>query len=317
MSDSAKFDALVEQGKSNIKHRNYDVGIDLLMQACQLDADQPVVYEAMGTAYALSDRIEQAIEQFLKVVRLNPRQASTYVNLSALYNRVGNFQQAIEMSRKAVQIDRKSADGYYNLGLAHRKLGQHALAIPAYREAIRINPQMSVAHQNLGNVFLDMGNAREAIIHFEKALQIDPGFTKAQVGLDKALDQKEHRKTAYHPFGRLVEMSSLEGQAENLQADHFRILTDEERVADREALGVFLRTIARSARNLREQLKLKLVPESKELDRLIVSGSDCEVVAARLKPIANSFQTCCRVLSSAVDELRAHEQRMQVTPTQS
>jgi tetratricopeptide (TPR) repeat protein len=245
------------------------------------------------------------------VTLLDPRRASSYVNLGALYNRMGEFQKAVEMCRRAVQIDRKSADGYYNLGIAHRKLNQLALAVPAYREAVRINPQLIVAHQNLGNVFLDMGNAREAIAHFKLALAIDPEFAKAKVGLEKAQQLREQGKTAFSPFGRLVNTEEVAArQQQTLESSNFRSLTDEEREEDHHILQVLNRTIARAARDLRDQLKNKLVPEIIELDRSVGTEQNFQATQLKFQPIAKVFQTASRNLQAAVQELRAHEQRM-------
>lgn len=309
MAPTPEFTALCDQAKSHLKQRQFEQAIALFQQARQIDDFQPELHEALAAAYAMSGNVESAIEHYRQVTLLSPRRAVAYVNLGALYNRTGDHNQAVIMCRKAVQIDRKSADGYYNLGIAHRKLNQLPLALPAYREAIRINPQFTVAHLNLGNVFLEMGNTREAIIHFKKALEIDPGFSKAQVGLEKAELLKLQGKTAYSPFGRLVDTAAVEIQ-ETLDASKYNPLTAEDRVEDHHMLAVINRTIARAAKALRDQLQLKLVPEIKELDRSVGSNVSFQETMVKFKPISVNFQTACRNLEAAVQELRDHETRM-------
>ena len=308
MPVTAEFTTLIDQAKSHVKHRQFDQALTLFQQAQQIEDDHADLHEAMAATYAMSGNIESAIDHFKRVTLLAPRKAAAFVNLGALYNRTGDHQKAVEMCRKAVQIDRKSADGYYNLGIAHRKLKQLPLALPAYREAIRINPQFTVAHQNLGNVFLEMGNAREAILHFKKALEIEPGFVKAQVGLEKAEQLKQQGKTAHSPFGRLVD-TAVE-QQDTLDASKYKPLSDEDRADDHHMLAVLDRSIARAARSLRDQLQLKLVPEIKELDRSVGSQASFQETLLKFKPIATTFQTTCRNLEAAVQELRAHEERM-------
>ena len=310
MTTVPEFAALFEQAKQQLKHRQYIQAIELFHQARDIDDDEPDLHEALATAYVLSGNVEAAISHFKRVTLLAPRKSAAFVNLGALYNRNGEFQKAVEVCRKAVSIDKKSADGYYNLGFAHRKLNQLAMAVPAYREAIRINPQMISGHQNLGNVFLEMGNAREAIAHFKRALSIDPGFTKAQVGLEKAQLMKEQGKTAFSPFGRLVDTAEVAKKQEGLEASSLRSLTEEERVEDHHMVQVIDRSIARAARDLRDQLKSKLIPEITELDRSVGSQESFHEVLAKFKPIATYFQTASRQLEAAVRELHDHQQRM-------
>ncbi len=309
MDGTPEFIALCDQAKLHLKQRQFDQALAMFQQAQQIDDDHAELHEALAATYAMSGNIESAIEHYKRVTLLAPRRAVAFVNLGALYNRIGEYQKAVESCRRAVQIDRKSADGYYNLGIAHRKLNQLPLALPAYREAIRINPQMIIAHQNLGNVFLDMGNDREAIHHFKKALEIDPTFVKAQVGLEKAEQLKLQGKTAFSPFGRLVDTAAVE-QQDTLDASKYKPLSDEDRVEDHHMLAVINRSIARSAKALRDQLQSKLVPEIKELDRSVGSQASFQETLVKFKPIATLFQTTCRNLQAAVEELHAHEERM-------
>lgn len=311
MSDSPEFDELCNQAKALVRQRQFDGAIELFKKAQQIDDFRPELHEAMAATYAMSNNIELAMEHYKQVTLLAPRRATAFVNLGALCNRIGDHAKAVEMCRKAVQIDRKSADGYYNLGIAHRKLNQLPLALPAYREAIRINPQMVVAHQNLGNVFLEMGNAREAISSFKKALEIDPEFVKAKIGLEKAELLKVQGKTAFTPFGRLVDAEKVQSQqAAVLEVSKLSSLTEEEREEDHHMLKVLDRSIARAARNLRDQLALKLVPEIKDLDRSVGSNVSFQETLQRFKPIAVAFQSAARKLEAAVKELHEHEERM-------
>ena len=311
MEADPKFQALFDEAKVQLKQRHFDQAIALFEQAQQIDPDDADLHEAFATTYVLAGNIDAAIEQFKRVTLLDPRRSSTYVNLGALYNRRGEFQKAVEACRRAVQLDKKSFDGYYNLGIAHRKLNQLALAVPAYREAVRINPQLIVGHQNLGNVFLEMGNAREAISHFKQALAIDPEFSKAKVGLEKAQLMREQGKTAFSPFGRLVDTETVAArQQDTLEASNFRSLTEEEREEDHHILQVLNRSIARAARDLRDQLRNKLVPEIMELDRSVGTEVNFQATQMKFKPIATYFQKASRNLLAAVQELREHEQRM-------
>lgn len=307
---SPEFIDLVNRAKVFLKQRQFDQALLLLQQAQQIDDDQPEVHEVIAATYAMSGNLESAIEHYKRVTLLAPRRGTAFVNLGALYNRIGDFNKAVESCRKAVQVDRKSADGYYNLGIAHRKLNQLPMALPAYREAIRLNPQMIDAHLNLGNVFLDMGNAREALHHFKQALEINPEFAKAKVGLEKAEQLKIQGKVTSGAFGRLVNPDAVEQQAGELDASKLKALSDEDREQDHHMLKVLDRSIARAAKELRDQLRLKLVPEIKELDRSVGSEVSFQGTLVKFKPIAINFQTACRNLQAAVQELREHQERM-------
>lgn len=306
------FTALCDQARQHLKHREFDKAIETYMRARQIDDDRPELHEALATAYILTGKIEAAIEHLVLETQLAPRKASAFVNLGALYNRIGDHHQAVIMCRKAVAIDRKSADGYYNLGFAHRKLNQLSMAVPAYREAIRINPKFVEAHQNLGNVCIDMGNLREAIIHFRQALEIDPQFEKARIGLERAEELKAGAKIEANPFGRLVDIDKAQSLA--LDPAQFRVLTEEEREADRRSLHLISLTIGRRAKDLRDLLKSKLNPQLTHLEHELASQVDCATILEQFQPIAHLFQNSCHQLEMATQELRIHERRLLANP---
>ncbi len=158
-------------GMDGIKSKNYQVAVDNLSKAGELDATQPAVWSNLGEAYAglaatqqgdaKNQSYDKAIESFNKAIAIKPNDPAN----AAMYNQMGNiygsqkkYPEATEMLGKAAQSDPgMAAKAYYNMGANLVNGGKADEAIPFFQKSIAADPNYPDAHYQLGICLIGKG----------------------------------------------------------------------------------------------------------------------------------------------------------------
>ncbi|MBY9014033.1 MAG: tetratricopeptide repeat protein, partial [Candidatus Lokiarchaeota archaeon] len=119
----------------------------------------------LGLVYFEGGEYENAIEQFLKVIK---------------------FYRNIPSSFKI----RSMAGVYLRLGEAYQALGFKRKAFKAFDEALKLDPSSLEALTSVGKMYLEMGRYKRAFDLNEKCLSINPNFDPA-LKLREKLDQSK------------------------------------------------------------------------------------------------------------------------------
>jgi len=310
MTSPADTDPRLAEARQLMRKRDYAAARKAYEQLLDEDDRDAAAHEGLATAAFMLKDYDEAIEHFRRVTMIDPRRSQPLVNMGAVYNRKGEFNTAVTTLRKALAKDRKCAEAYYNLGLAHRGLNQHSMAVSAYKEAIRLAPEMAEAYQNLANVYIDMGNTQQAVTNYERALQIRPDFERARNGLEKAKEAQQKAKTSASPFGRLVDIKQQAKRSDH-EAAAVRVMTEQERFDDRQAVHSFAKEAERAAAGLLGQLESELEDKLKEFTRAFTQSSDARGYWAEytaLRESSANFSKFVEILQQRMDDLKHHDQ---------
>ncbi len=121
-----------------------------------------------------SGRIDEAAEEYERVLHLDPHHAPSSINLGTIcYNRRA-FRRAEELYRRATVADPGYALAFFDLGNVLDELERLPDAIEAYRSAIRLVPKYADAHYNLALAYERTGERRRALRHWTMYLKLDP-----------------------------------------------------------------------------------------------------------------------------------------------
>ncbi len=181
---------------------------------------------------------DEAINEYLKVLRIDPKCARAYDRLAYLTMSLGRDKEAFEYARRAVSFDdtlsvsfnilgmmeegRGNIDGaetYYlkavknnpsyakalnNLGNIYLKRKVYRRAEETYRNAIAQEPRLAMAHNNLAYVYEIQGKLKDAEDEYQKALAADPSLQITRNNL-KRLNEKMAEKEASAEERKLAE----------------------------------------------------------------------------------------------------------------
>jgi TolB-like protein/class 3 adenylate cyclase len=94
-------------GRVHLARREYDLAIDALEQALELNPCLAVTYCGLGDSLAYEGRLDEAIEQFEIAIKLSPHDPFrwafySYRSLAHLFR--GEFEDAVNWARRSVQV---------------------------------------------------------------------------------------------------------------------------------------------------------------------------------------------------------------------
>jgi serine/threonine protein kinase/tetratricopeptide (TPR) repeat protein/TolB-like protein len=163
-------------------------------EAQQINDSLPQVHLSLGSAYLVTGKYVEAVEEMKRAVELAPDSDEAYRRLASAYMRSGRKDEAIETYQKAIQAGPYYWRNYNALGNAFYDLGDYEKALLGYRRIIELAPEISIGPENVGGVYFGQGKFKEAIPYFQKALTITPNP-----------DLYSNIGTAYFYLGRYAE----------------------------------------------------------------------------------------------------------------
>ncbi len=134
-------------GRVRLARCEYDLAIDALEFALELNPCLAVAHCGLGDSLAYEGRLDQAIEQFEMAVRLSPHDPFrwgffSYRSLAHLFR--GEFQEAAAWARRAVQVPNAHYWARAHLVAALGLLGDAKQAESAVRDLLQMKPGFSL-----------------------------------------------------------------------------------------------------------------------------------------------------------------------------
>jgi tetratricopeptide (TPR) repeat protein len=170
-----------------------------------LAPDDRETHSRLGSLYAATDRVGEAIDEFQKSLPSR----SGYAGLVMAHKRSGDLPQYT--AKLEYQVEKTPFDPgvWAELGQARRSLRQYEAAFDAFSRVVGIRPSCS-ARLDLANVLVDLHRVDPAIAQLKACLQNDAAYYPAVVNLGEAYLEKGDfatgrpyldRALALHPEG--------------------------------------------------------------------------------------------------------------------
>jgi tetratricopeptide (TPR) repeat protein len=122
---------------------------------------------------------EQSARMLLleREVEKSPDNLAAWSELGNLYFDTNRYQDAIRAYTKVLSLEPNNPDVWTDLGVMYRRNGNPNEAISAFDKAIELNPQHEQARFNKGIVLLhDLGNRDAALQIWQELIKINPNF---------------------------------------------------------------------------------------------------------------------------------------------
>jgi len=155
---------------------HFDQGIEKLNELLAEDEDNTYLLSTRAYAYERSERREQAIADYERVLEINEYDADAWFNLGLLYWRDDNPAKATEPVVTAHDIE-PDASSALLLARIKRKLEETEDAIAYLEEAMELGVAERDefdAHALAGRLYRDAEQYGQARTHYEDALELDP-----------------------------------------------------------------------------------------------------------------------------------------------
>lgn len=148
-----------------------------LQAAEEVTPKDPWVQLALGEAYRLRGKEEDAERHLKHAVRLRSDFQPALLNLSALYIQMGRNEEAIRISDELLDdatfpVPWKALT---NKGYAYHKMGRQSEAREALRTALEFHPDYWPAVLDMAILDAEAGDHTSALLGFERVISLDPG----------------------------------------------------------------------------------------------------------------------------------------------
>jgi adenylate cyclase len=134
-------------------------------RAQALDPKNPEVRFAVGFLRRIQMRFDEAIVEFMAVLRDNPNHAGAHADLGWALAFTGRDREAIEHFTEAIRRSPRDPFlflGYFGIGYVRYEMRDYEAALAALREAIALGPHFSWAHLILTASQSALGRETEA-----------------------------------------------------------------------------------------------------------------------------------------------------------
>ena len=128
----------------------------------------------LAIAHHQAQRIQEALEIYLKLLRQYPDAYQLLSNCATAYFQLGRLEEGIASIERSLQIEKKQPDALNSLGNALSALGQFDRALESYAAAIDQHPLLVEAYMNRGVLQARLGWPQKALIDLDMALELRP-----------------------------------------------------------------------------------------------------------------------------------------------
>jgi len=124
------------------------------------------------------NRMDEALEDYAKVVSLDPNAEQAYNSRARLYfdnaKTTTDLQNALENYNQAIRLAPNNGEFYVNRGATYARLGDITNAIKDMTNGINIKPDHAVGYLNRSVMYNQQGNYPKALEDIESYLKLSP-----------------------------------------------------------------------------------------------------------------------------------------------
>jgi len=161
-----------------------DEAIQQFLALLKVKPDHVDAHYNLGTAYLSQERLDDAVQEFSAALKLQPDYIDAHNNLGTVYLKQGRLEEAAQEFLTISKLQPDYINAHYNLGSVYFKQGRIDEAAAEFLTVIRLKPDYIDARYHLGNIYKHKGLKNAARRQFEMILKLKPNFTPAQKALE-------------------------------------------------------------------------------------------------------------------------------------
>lgn len=139
------------------------------------DIPEAAFRKKMASLYQKYNQKDQALAEYLLLIKLEPTNADVTYNIGKIYESSGRADVAMGYYKKTIQLNQRYAQAHASLGFILYRAKQFSEAKKEIDLAIRISPETYSNYYYLGKILKDDKEYTKALAAFEKA-ERDPVF---------------------------------------------------------------------------------------------------------------------------------------------
>lgn len=163
----------IEEAMRYAQKRKFNVTLELLNEAVEINKDNANAYFNRGLVYVLCNDFEKSISDFSKALSLGKKEWYVYSSRGHSCYQLGKYKQAIEDYKEAISLGGNNDTNYAKLGSAYLGLGDEENALINYNKAVEENVNSTAAYLGMSYYYMKKGKYTEGKECLEKVIDID------------------------------------------------------------------------------------------------------------------------------------------------
>lgn len=213
-------------GKAYLAMENYDMALVEYRSVNMLGRFDNVCVETdfrkeSASLFLRFDQKEEALKEFLLLLKLEPLNADHYYNAGYLFEQRDRSSTAVGYYRKAIELNNKHSDAHFRLGFILYRDKKFLESKMELEMALSHDANNFSAHFYMGRLKKNDRDFSGALMHFENAMKNPELKIKAIVEKGTCYLQMNNYEKAIIELGRAIKLSSDEMSTETLYARYF------------------------------------------------------------------------------------------------
>lgn len=177
--DKEKAELYLRMGSSLLEEGNYANALSALLNAKELDPENPIIFNNLGQVYFLREKYDLAEKQFKTAIALQPRYTEAHNNLARVLIEVGKYKEADKELKIVIDDLTFSATdrAYINLGLLRFNQKDFSSAEDAFKKVLKSKPDDCIASCYFGRSIFEQREYPRAAETLDRAI----GFCQKQL----------------------------------------------------------------------------------------------------------------------------------------
>lgn len=212
---SAKALSSLARAQALMQAHRINEAMDEYKKVIASEPQSAIAHERLGLAALFVNNSYLAMQELETAIRLEPDRATTHNALGLAYQSEGDPQRAQVEFDKALSLNPKDSEAAFNLGTILAATGRYGPAEIAFKRTLEINPKSAMAHNHLGTLLSLSGNYRQAMQEFQAALNLQPDLASSHYGLGLALYNTKDYSASIREFKRALVLNPGLSDAHN------------------------------------------------------------------------------------------------------
>jgi tetratricopeptide (TPR) repeat protein len=189
----------------------------LFTRAVAVTDNNYIAYNSIGSALLALNRVDEAMEFYLKAIKINPKYDMALNNYGVCLSRKGDYIHANSYFTRAIAINPRYKNAYTNFGWNQQQRGYPDEAVKLLEKALELDPDDGNAYNALGAILIAQGKTEEAIRYFQIAVEKKRNYVEARMNLSLAYEKAGRYDRAIAEYEALSKIAKADKGLTNYQ----------------------------------------------------------------------------------------------------
>ncbi|MBN1225088.1 MAG: tetratricopeptide repeat protein, partial [Candidatus Aminicenantes bacterium] len=164
----------VKRGMKLLNDDHWEEAVKTFSEGIAEDESNPLLYFYRAVAQEKNGQIDEALEDYRKVMELKPDFILPYSRSGKIYARQQKYEKAVELYKESVRLGDQDITTLYNYGVVLLNLGKSADAKAVFESLLALDVDYADAYYHLGIILIGQGDSEKAKELLQRFLELDP-----------------------------------------------------------------------------------------------------------------------------------------------